>query len=223
MKTIDNEQAEKLLEDIASIKKVINKNKSIFQQVVDPTHFRLLSLLFGAGISFFSIMIYFLINSYGSHSAIPQNIKWIVYTAIGVITIILSFMKQRLYRSSVKKIDSNLTLGWLYKELFADRFIYLYLSNIFLIIFLIAFFSYKGIPGYITPAITIWFGIFGFAGAMLHIKHSIVMGYWFFITGIGLTVCNSIHPAIAVFISLGIGFILMGITGYIDPKSAKAE
>ena len=223
MKTIDNEQADKLLEDIASIKEVINRNKSIFQQVVDPVHFRLLMLLFGAGISFFSLLLYFLINSYGSHSAIPLNLKWTLYTAIGIITIILSIMKQRLYRSSVKKIDSNLTLGWLYKELFADRFIYLYLSNIFLIIFLIVFLTYKGIPCYITPAIALWFGIFGFAGTMLYIKHSLVMGFWFFVTGIGLTIFNTIHPAIAVFIVFGIGFILMGVVGYIDQKSKKAE
>ena len=56
MKTKDNEQLEKLLEDIASVKEVINRNKPIIQQVVNPAHFRLLMLLFGLGISFFSLL-----------------------------------------------------------------------------------------------------------------------------------------------------------------------
>ncbi len=223
MKTIDNEQVEKLLEDIASVKEVINRNKSIIQQVANPVHFRLLMLLFGIGISFFSLLLYFLINNYGSHSAIPLNLKWIVYTAMGIVNLILSIMKQGLYRSSVKKIDSSLTLSWFYKELFSDRFIHIYLSSIFLILFLIMFYIYKGIPYFIIPSIAIWLGLLGMAASMLHTKYALVTGYWFFITGILLLIFNTIPVTVAVFLSFGIGFTISGILGYIDQKSGKVE
>ena len=67
MKTIDNKQVEKLLEDIASIKEVINKNKPILQQVADLTHFRLLSLLSAISVAIFSILFYFLLNMMDHH------------------------------------------------------------------------------------------------------------------------------------------------------------
>ena len=223
MKTIDNDQVEKLLEDIASIKEVINRNEPIIQQVINLSHFRLLSLLSGIGVTVFSLLFYFLINIFGTHSAIPSTLKWIIYTAIIVITVVLTVMKQRLYLSSLKKIDSTLTLSWLFRELFSNRFVHIYLSSIFLNIFLIFFFIYKGIPYFIIPSIALWIGLFGIAGTMLYIKHSLLTGYWFFITGIGLLVINTIPASIAVFISFGLGFIFLGILGYIDQKTRKAD
>jgi hypothetical protein len=45
MNTINGGQIEKLLEDISSIKTVINKNKPLLQQVLMPAHFRRFTLL----------------------------------------------------------------------------------------------------------------------------------------------------------------------------------
>lgn len=223
MGTINNEQVERLIEDIASIKQVINKNKPIIQQVINLAHFRLLMLLSGIAVSVFSISFYILFAVYHTHSAIPADIKWIIYTAIVLVTIVLSVMKQRIYLSSLKKIDSALTLSWWFRELFANRFVHIYLSGIFLNIFLVFYFIDKGVPYFIIPTTAIWIGLFGIAGAMFYIKYSLVMGYWFFITGTGLIIINKIPPSIAVFISFGIGFILLGILGYIDRKPGKAE
>ena len=51
MAAIDHRQIETLLEDIASIKSVINKNKPLIHQFLMPRHFRFFSLI--AGISVF--------------------------------------------------------------------------------------------------------------------------------------------------------------------------
>lgn len=223
MKTIDNEQAEKLLKDIASIKEVINKNKPIIQQVVDLTHFRLLMLLSGISVSIFSILFYFLLNMYGSHSAIPGNYRWSIYIAITILTLALSIMKQRLYLSSVKKMDKNLTLLWFYKELFSSGFAHLYFSSIFLIVLLIVFYITNDIAYFIIPSLSIFIGLLSISGAMLHLKHALVMGYWFFITGIFLIIFNTIPASIAVLITFGLGFLLMAILGYMDKDSEKVK
>ncbi len=223
MNPVDNDQVEKLLEDIASIKEVINRNKPLIQQVINLSHFRLLMLLSGIGVTVFSILFYILIGIYGTHSAIPADIKWIVYAALVIVTVILSVMKQRLYLSSLKNIDSSLTLSWWFKELFSNRFVHIYLSGIFLILFLVILFIHKGIPYFIIPTIAIWIGLLGIAGTMLYIKHSLVMGYWFFITGVVLIILNKIPAPVAVFISFGLGFIVLGVMGYIDQKSGNLE
>ena len=223
MKTIDNEQVEKLLEDIASIKEVINRNKPIFQQVVALTNFRLLSLLSGISVIIFSILFYFLIYLYGSHSAIPGKYKWTIYIAIAVITLVLSIMKQRIYLSSVKKMDKSLTLCWFYKELFSNEFAHLYFSSIFLIVFLIVFYITNDIAYFIIPSVSIFIGLLGISGAMLHIKHALVMGYWFFITGIFFIIFKTIPASIAVLITFGLGFLLMAVLGYMDKNSGKVD
>jgi MFS family permease len=223
MKTIDNEQVEKLLEDIASIKEVINRNKPIIQQVFNLTNFRLLALLSGISVIVFSLLFYFLIIHYGEYSAIPVKFKWSIYFAISLITILVSIMKQRLYLRSLKKIDKSCTLCWMFKEIFSNQFVHIYLSSIFLSLFLTTFFIIKGIPYFIIATISIWIGLFYIAGAMLHIRHSLVMGYWFFLTGIGILIFNTIPASLAVLITFGAGFLILAMLGYIDQESRKAE
>lgn len=223
MKTIDNEQVERLLEDISSIKEVINRNKPIIRQVVNLSHFRLLSLLFGISVIVFSMLFYFLMHYYGDYGAIPINLKWIIYITIALVTIFLSIMKQLLYLRSIKKMDKSLTLSWMFKEIFSNQFVHIYLSSIFLSLFLTTFYIMKGIPYYIIPTSSIWIGLFGIAGAMLHIKHSLVLGYWFFVTGICLIIFNSIPAPIAVSITFGAGFLMMAVLGYMDQESEKVE
>ena len=223
MKTIDNKQVEKLLEDIASIKEVINKNKPILQQVADLTHFRLLSLLSAISVAIFSILFYFLLNIYGSHNAIPGKYKWIIYIVMAVIYLALAIMKQRLYLSSVKKLDKNLTLRWLYKELFSSGFAHLYFSSIFLIVLLVVFYITNDIAYFIIPSLSIFIGLLSISGAMLHLKHALVMGYWFFITGIFFIIFNTIPASIAVLITFGLGFLLMSVLGYMEKDSGKVE
>jgi MFS family permease len=223
MKTIDNEQVEKLLEDIASIKEVINRNKPIIQQVFNLTNFRLLALLSGISVIVFSLLFYFLIIHYGEYSAIPVKFKWSIYFAISLITILVSIMKQRLYLRSLKKIDKSFTLCWMFKEIFSNQFVHIYLSSIFLSLFLTTFFIIKGIPYFIIATISIWIGLFYIAGAMLHIRHSLVMGYWFFLTGIGILIFNTIPASLAVLITFGAGFLILAMLGYIDQESRKAE
>ena len=223
MKTIDNEQVERLLEDIASIKEVINRNKPIIQQVINLTHFRLLMLLSGISIIVFSLLFYFFMDFYGGYSAIPVSMKWILYVAIALVTIALSIMKQFIYLSSLKKIDKTLTLSWFFKEIFSNQFVHIYFSGIFLNLFLITYYITQSIPYFIIPTISIWIGLLCIAGAMLHIKYSLVMGYWFFLTGIGLIIINTIPASIAVLISFGAGFLIMAVLGYMDQGSGKVE
>jgi hypothetical protein len=53
MSTVTENKIDKLLEDISSIKTVINRNKPLLQQVLNPAQFRRLGLLAGISIIFF--------------------------------------------------------------------------------------------------------------------------------------------------------------------------
>lgn len=53
MSTVTENKIDKLLEDISSIKTVINRNKPLLQQILNPAQFRWLGLLAGISITFF--------------------------------------------------------------------------------------------------------------------------------------------------------------------------
>ena len=235
MKTIDNEQVEKVLEDIASIKEVINIDYSIIRQFLSFTHYRLISLVFGISIIGFSMLFYFLMDYYGNYGAIPAKLKWIIYTAIAIDAGFLMIMVLRYFSRSFKKvvvkIDQNLTLmewfktaspGWV-KKFSPDWYNHVILSTSFLFFFLIVFFIIKGIPYYIIPTYSIFYGLVGFFNVSLGIKHSLIMGYWLFITGICLLIFNTIPAPIALSISIGVGSLIMAVLGYMYPESGKED
>jgi len=70
-----DEQIEKLIDDIASIKTVIMQNKPAMRQLLLPRPFQRFLLIAGLIIIFYSVVIYFLISQFGSHAAIPGFYK----------------------------------------------------------------------------------------------------------------------------------------------------
>ena len=146
-----------------------------------------------------------------------------IYAAIIADAVLLQIMKQRSYLRSVREIDRNLTLSWWLKELFSHRFVHIFVSITVLIIFLSIFFIAQGIPYFIIPAVSICFGLLGVASAILDIRHSLVMGYWLLVTGIGAIIFNSIPAPIALSVSIGCGFLIVSILGYRDTKTGKAD
>ena len=224
MKTIDNDRIERTLEDIASIKEIINSDYSIFRYIVSFTQTRLISLLSGISIVGFSMLFYFLMDYYGNYGAIPIELKWIIYIAIAIVACFLTFMSLRLVWSALKKSDPNFTLNDLFhKKTTPDWYIHVYYSTTFLFFFLIVFFIIKGIPYYIIPTNCLLYGLLSFSHVSLGIKHSLIMGYWCFVTGIGLLIFNTIPAPIAISISLGVGCLIMAVLGYMDQKSGKEE
>jgi hypothetical protein len=59
MNPMDNERIDKLLEDISTIRSAIDRNKPLLQQVMMPTHFRLLGLIAGLSIICFTLPGFF--------------------------------------------------------------------------------------------------------------------------------------------------------------------
>jgi hypothetical protein len=222
MKTIDNDQIERTLEDIASIKEVINSDYSIIRYIASFTHTRLISLLSGISVIGFSMLFYFLMDYYGNYRVIPTELKWIIYIAIAIDACFLTIMSVRLVWSALKKSDPSLTLSSLFQKKTApDWHTHIFLSTTFLFFFLIVFFIIKGIPYYIIPTNCLLYGLLAFSNVSLGIKHSLIMGYWCFVTGICLLIFNTIPAPIAVSISMGVGCLIMAVLGYMDQKSGK--
>jgi hypothetical protein len=222
MKTIDNDQIERTLEDIAFMKEVINFDYSMFRQIFALAHYRRLSLFFGISIIGFSMLFYFLMAYYGNYGVITAGLKCIVYIAIVIDAVILQIMKIRLFSSSLKKTDQNFTLSNCLKKSFSDPAIHILLPTIFLPLFLIVFFIIEGIPYYIIPTLSFWCGLWGvLIGSGL--KHYLIWGYWSFVTGLCVLIFHTIPAPIAVSITFGVGGIISAVLGYMDHKSGKEE
>jgi hypothetical protein len=224
MDTINSGQIEKLLEDISSIKSVINKNKPLLQQVLNPAHFRLFTLLAAISIIGFASLIYFLMQHYGSFSDIPRTARYVIFAAMAADWVFMQYLKRRTFLTTGKRIDPTFTIGRLLKEFFAYRIAHVYVPVMVLIIFLIIYFIYENIPYYIVPAVSIGVGfLYNFIGSFTEIRHYLILGYWFLSTGVGAILFNNIPAPISLSITLGCGLLIFSALGCLSARADKED
>ncbi len=224
MDTLNGGQIEKLLEDISSIKSVINKNKPLLQQILNPAHFRLFTLLAAISIIGFASLIYFLMQHYGSFSSIPRTTRYIIFGAMAADWVFMQILKRRTFLNTGKRIDPTFTIGRLLKEFFTYRIAHVYVPVMVLIIFLIIYFIYENIPYYIVPAVSIGVGfLYNFIGSFTEIRQYLILGYWFLITGVGVIIFNSIPAPISLSITLGCGLLIFSALGCLSARADKEE
>lgn len=224
MDTINGSQLEKLLEDISSMKSVINKNKPILQQVLNPAHFRLFTLLAAISVIGFALVIYFLMQQYGSFSSIPRTIRYIIFGAIAADLIFMQFLKRRTFLRTGRRIDPTFTIRRLLKEFFTFRIGHVYVPMMLLIVFLTIFFIYKNIPYCIIPACSIGIGLlYNFIGSFTEIRQYLVVGYWFLITGAGVLIFDTLAAPISVSLTLGCSLLIFSTLGYFAARPAQED
>ena len=224
MKTINNDQIDRLLEDISSIKAVINRNKPILQQVFNSGRFRLFAFLCALSYIGFSMLIFFLMRYYGSFGSIPDTTRYIIYAAIAADFVFLQILKRRGFLVSAKEIDQSLTFGWLIKELYSYPIVHLYVPLTALMFFLSIYFIVNDIPYFIIPTVSIFFGLqSNFMGTILEIRQGLIVGYWFLVTGVCTIIFSSIPAPIALSMTLGCGMLILFILGCLSSGSTEGD
>ncbi len=224
MEPLKSGQIDKLLEDISSIKTVINKNKPLLQQVLNPMHFRIFTLLAAISIIGFAMLIFLLMQYYGNFSAIPATIRYVIFIAMAADFIFMQILKRRTFLKSGKRIDPTFTIRRLLKEFFTDRITHVYVPIMVLIIFISIYFISKDAPHYIVPTGAIGIGLlYNFIGSLTDIRPYLMVGYWFLISGAGILLLSSLPVAISIVITFGCGLLIFSAVGHAAAGADKEE
>jgi len=208
----NDKQIDQLIEEISSIKSIINKNKSLLRQVLLPAHFRLLALFTGISIILFSMVFYYFMERYGGYSFIPNRIKMILFVAIMVALVLQGTLKYSNFMKPLLKIDSRYTIGRLLSEFFTFRIVHVYVPLFVLALCICSYLAKQGNAYYIIPTISITIGLFyNFIGSIIEVKQWLLSGYWLLITGLGVLLLGPIPAPVAVSISMGLGLLLFAL------------
>ncbi|MCP4020763.1 MAG: hypothetical protein GY729_02875 [Desulfobacteraceae bacterium] len=198
---MNEEQIEKLLEDISSIKSVLRQNRPLVQKIFDPAPLR--NLLYAYSLTFivFPLLFYFSIQYYGGYDLIPEGIRTFL---IGVSCFTLFFL------AAIKWM--NRALLKMAGMIFTGRFGHLIFPNLILAVFLCFILARHGQHYYMVPAFAFCQGIqLNFYGCITGIKRYFLAGYWLLITGVIAIVFTSISPMIHLALTQGIGWILLAL------------
>jgi hypothetical protein len=102
MNAVTENNIDKLLEDISSIKTVINRNKPLLQRLLHPARLRLFFLLVGLNLIVVCLVLFLLIQHYGYFTAIPKPGRGVIYTALAVNVIFIQIFKRRIFLTGIE-------------------------------------------------------------------------------------------------------------------------
>ena len=218
MTDISDRQISELLEDIASIKTTVRKSRGLLQQIFLVRPFKLLGVLAGTAIITFSLTFHFLLAHFGSHQAIPFELRVVLYAAIGVVWVMLGVLKNASIWRSAKRVDANVTYWTIWRQWMGGRLMHFHIPIFGVIIAFLVLFIVRGQTDLIVPLLSLGIGTayLGYAG-LLHAGDFYVAGYWLLFTGFLVVALSSIPPLVALSITLGFGFLIMGLVSYLHP------
>lgn len=218
MTKISSDQVDKLLEDISSIKSVLNNNKPVLKQLLLPMHFRVISFVGGAGIVLLAAAYYFLLLRYGDYDGIPESIRWLLIGIIVVIYLVTLLLKRVLWVKSVQRLDSRYTFGSIVKGIYTYQFTHIWLPILAAMLFFVCFFCAVDQERYIIPTASLGIGLlYNSIGGMTRLRQYLIVGYWLIVTGLLSVVFTEISALVFLALSPGCGLLLFAlISGYSD-------
>jgi hypothetical protein len=219
MEALNREQLDQLAEDIAFVKKAIEKNSSILQRIDFRSSLRLMALLTALAIFFFCGLFHTLNKHFGGFAGIPISIKAIVFCAIALVTVALAFLKNSGILKSARNVEPNISIMRLIGEYYSIKLYHHFIPLGFMALFLCAYALSSGNPRFIIPIISIGTGLlYNSLDTMLRLDELLWTSYWFIVTGCIVMVFNTISPLLSLCLTLGCGLLLTSAMWYVPRK-----
>ncbi len=209
MKEITENQIDKLLKDVASIKSALAENKPVLKQLLLPIHFRIITLFAGLAIIGISILYYTLLEQYGSYYDIPGVVRTISLLLVITAYVLVVVLKRILWVKSIKKMDSNYTFGKIIRQIYTYQLFHVWIPIQLIMAFLIAYALYFDQERYIVSIAAIGIGIiYNSIGGITKIWQYLATGYWLIVTGVLPFVLQSAPALLLLAGSMGVAFLM---------------
>jgi hypothetical protein len=223
MDTLSREQVDRLAEDIAFMKKAIEKNSSVLQQIDFGASLRLMCLLTALSVFVFSGLFHFLIRYFGNFSVIPVTVKAVSFCAMALVLIGLGIQKNFGILKSARSTVPGMSMFALIKEYYSVRMYHHFIPVGLTLLFLGGYAVATGNFRFLVPLLSIYIGlIYNSISLLLRIDDLFFSAYWFTVTGCIVLVFHTMSPLLALCLTLGCGLLLQALIWYL-PRKKRAE
>jgi hypothetical protein len=223
METLSREQVDRLAEDIAFVKKAIEKNSSILRQIDFRSSLRLVTILSTLAIFIFCGLFHVLMKRFGGFSGIPLSIKAIVFCAIALVAIVIGLLKNSGVLKSARNVEPGVSLTRLIREYYSIGMFHHFVPMGLVLIFSCAYAVGTGNVRSIIPIVSIGAGLlYNSLDIVLRLDEFLWTSYWLIVTGGIVLVFNPISPLLSLCLTLGCGLLILSVMWYL-PQKKQAE
>jgi hypothetical protein len=224
MEQLTREKVDRLAEDIAFVRKAIEKNSSILQQIDFRKSLRMVVLLTALSVLAFCGTFQLLLGRFGSYHAIPATVKFIVFGVMALIVAFLGILKNTDVLKSARTVVPDMSLTRLIKEYYTGRIYHHFIPVGLVCIFALAYAFMTGHHQFLVPILAISTGLlYNNFNTLLQVDEFLGTSYWFILTGIILFFYHSVSPFLGLCLTLGCGFLLLAVYWYLPQKNRKTE
>ena len=222
MDTLSREQIDRLAEDISFVKKAIEKNSTILQQIDFRSSLRLVTLLSALAIFFFCGLFHLLMKHFHGFSGIPTSIKAISFCAIALVAAAIGVLKNSGILKSARSANPGISLMYIIKEYYSSvRLFHHFIPTGLVVLFSCVYAASIGNSRLVIPFISIGAGlIYNSLETFLRIDELLILSYWLIVTGCIVLVFNSISPLLGLCLTLGCGLLLLSAIWYLPHKKS---
>ncbi|HUI91703.1 MAG TPA: hypothetical protein VLX68_05575 [Chitinivibrionales bacterium] len=222
MDTLSREQLDQLTQDITFVRKAIEKNSSILNQIDFRGSLRLTVLLSALSVFLFCGLFYFLEAHFGGFDAIPVYLKALAFCAAALDVAMLGILKNTGVLKSARAFDPGISLFRLVREYYAGKMYHHFIPTGLVLLFACVCAWETGHAKLIIPFVSIGVGLlYNTFNTFLRIDEFLVFGYWFIVTGCILVVFNTVSPLLGLALTLGCGLLLLSFIWYLPQKKGS--
>jgi hypothetical protein len=219
MEALNREQVDRLAEDIAFVKKAIEKNSSIVQRMDFRSSLRLVTLLTALSTFFFCGLFHVLIKHFCGFSGIPLPIKAVIFCAIALAAVVIGLLKNSGVLKSARNVEPGISLVRLIREYCSIRMFHHFVPMGLVLIFSCAYAVGTGNIRFVIPLLSIGAGlVYCNLDTMLRLDEFLWASYWFIVTGCIVLVFNTISPLLSLCLTLGCGLLVLSAMWYLPQK-----
>ncbi len=201
---------EELFSDISYLRKAIQKNSKLINQLAISHYVRLTVVLCALTVILFSVIHYFIESRYGSFAGASNTIRYTFFGAIALSVVALQLIKQRDIIRGAKEIDSSASFDKIITEIYTNRVIALPILFTVLILFFTTAAYLQG-HGYLwVPIVSVGIGVLLIVYyVLLNVPDFLVSGIWQVVSGCAVCLLPQVGPRVGAVMTISTGFLIL--------------
>jgi hypothetical protein len=222
MEQFSPEQVERFAEDIAFVRRAIQKNISVLQQMDFRSSLRLTVLLAAIGTFLFCALFHFAMKHFGGYAAIPVTIKVILFSTLALVAAAIGLVKNSGIMKSARTADPSVSLSRLMREYYTIKVYHHFVPLVLVIAFGVIYASVTGAPQLVIPIAAIGVGLVcNSFGSLLRVDEFLWASYWLIVTGGIVLIFHSISPLLGISLTAGCALLLTAAALYLPQKKQQ--
>lgn len=225
MEQLSENQIHKIIQDIGVMKKAVQKNRLILQQIAFTKTMQLTSVFTSFAIIGLTLIHMLLSSHYGDFGHAPLWIRILFFASLIISFFTCSLLKTSGILREAKHIDPAVSIFKVMKEVYSHRIAHTEMAIWFLIIFLSIVSVIRGNALYVIPIISIGVGLsFLLYWVLFRVKVFLVDGYWLLLSSCIVILYPAIGPHVGLILTLGTAMIIFAVSATLgQPKTNSRE